>query len=387
MTEHAIMLDPTAVSLRGLSKSWGAHQVLREIDLDVERGQFTALLGPSGCGKSTLLRLIAGLETADAGSVAIDGRDVGRMPPAERNLSMVFQSYALFPHLSVAQNIAFGLQVRRVARAERERRVADALAITGLVGLEARKPAALSGGQRQRVALARAIVAGHSLCLMDEPLSNLDAKLRHSVRLEIRALQRQLGMTVIYVTHDQTEAMGMADRIVLMNAGQVEQSGTPAELYHAPRSTFVASFIGSPPMALLPEASVPAALRLGARASTAAGSPLFGVRPEDFEITTPGEHVMSGVVTGVEFQGAESYIYVTTPQDDRIIVRADQRDRMEALAENQTVGLVWRPSACHVFDSASGQRVAPALSLATPRSPAFGALPLFPKIHHTQPSC
>jgi len=381
------MLDPTAVSLRGLSKSWGAHQVLREIDLDVQRGQFTALLGPSGCGKSTLLRVIAGLETADAGSVAIDGRDVGPLPPAERNLSMVFQSYALFPHLSVAQNIAFGLQVRRVARVERERRVADALAITGLVGLEARKPAALSGGQRQRVALARAIVAGHSLCLMDEPLSNLDAKLRHSVRLEIRALQRQLGMTVIYVTHDQTEAMGMADRIVLMNGGQVEQSGTPAELYRTPRSTFVASFIGSPPMALLPEASVPAALRVGARASPAASPRLFGVRPEDFEITAPGEHVMRGVVTGVEFQGAESYIYVTTPQDDRIIVRADQRDRMEALAENQMVGLMWRPSVCHVFDSASGQREAPALSLATPRSPAFGALPLFPKIHHTRPSC
>ena len=335
----------------------------------------------------TLLRVIAGLETADAGSVAIDGRDVGPLPPAERNLSMVFQSYALFPHLSVAQNIAFGLQVRRVARVERERRVADALAITGLVGLEARKPAALSGGQRQRVALARAIVAGHSLCLMDEPLSNLDAKLRHSVRLEIRALQRQLGMTVIYVTHDQTEAMGMADRIVLMNGGQVEQSGTPAELYRTPRSTFVASFIGSPPMALLPEASVPAALRVGARASPATSPRLFGVRPEDFEITAPGEHVMRGVVTGVEFQGAESYIYVTTPQDDRIIVRADQRDRMEALAENQMVGLMWRPSVCHVFDSASGQREAPALSLATPRSPAFGALPLFPKIHHTRPSC
>jgi len=207
------------------------------------------------------------------------------------------------------------------------------------------------------------------------------------VRLEIRALQRQLGMTVIYVTHDQTEAMGMADRIVLMNGGQVEQSGTPAELYRTPRSTFVASFIGSPPMALLPEASVPAALRVGARASPATSPRLFGVRPEDFEITAPGEHVMRGVVTGVEFQGAESYIYVTTPQDDRIIVRADQRDRMEALAENQMVGLMWRPSVCHVFDSASGQREAPALSLATPRSPAFGALPLFPKIHHTRPSC
>ena len=201
------------------------------LSIDIAEGSFTVLLGPSGCGKSTTLRLIAGLEMVDRGRVEIGGRDMTHAGPAERGLSMVFQSYALFPHLDVAGNVTFGLQVRGVPRNERDRRLADALSLTGLEGLADRKPAQLSGGQRQRVALARAIVANHPLCLMDEPLSNLDAKLRHQVRQEIRALQRRLGMTVIYVTHDQTEAMSMADQVVLMRDGRIEHMGPPAELY------------------------------------------------------------------------------------------------------------------------------------------------------------
>lgn len=356
------MNNRTAVALRDVTKSWGEQHVLRGVSLEVGHGEFVVLLGPSGCGKSTLLRLIAGLEVPDAGDIFIDGHDVASRSPSERKLSMVFQSYALFPHLNVSENVSFGLTVRRVPRAERERRVAEALATTGLTGLEARRPAQLSGGQRQRVALARAIVGGHSLCLMDEPLSNLDAKLRHSVRLELRALQRRLGITVIYVTHDQTEAMGMADRIVLMNAGRIEQCGSPESLYKTPRSTFVATFIGSPPMVLFPEASVPAGLRHDAAHSISSGTGVFGIRPEDLVITSPGEHAISGTVTALEFQGAESYVYVTTVRGEQVVVRNEQKASSPTLVEGQTIGLTWSPDAGHLFDSTTGQRLNRTLS-------------------------
>jgi sn-glycerol 3-phosphate transport system ATP-binding protein len=348
---------PIALSLRNLCKSFGQQAILQDISLDVAKGEFIALLGPSGCGKSTLLRLIAGLESADSGGIFIDSHDVQALSPSQRKLSMVFQSYALFPHLNVERNVSFGLEVRGVPREERARRVAEALATTGLQGLEKRKPAALSGGQRQRVALARAIVGGHALCLMDEPLSNLDAKLRHAVRHELRTLQRTLGITVIYVTHDQTEAMGMADRVVLMNAGRIEQCDTPEALYSAPSSTYVAAFIGSPPMMLLPESSVPFALRALESHASPATARQYGVRPEDFEITEPGEHTVNGRITALEFQGADFYVYVTTQFGDPLIVRSKSQTSPLALSEHQMVGLTWRRGAGHVFSAETGHRI------------------------------
>ena len=360
-----------AIRLSGISKSWGQHQVIKSLDLEFERGQLVALLGPSGCGKSTLLRLLAGLEIPDSGRVHIDGKDVTSAAPSARGLSMVFQSYALFPHLNIAENICFGMQVRGVHAAERRQRLQDALELTNLQGLEQRKPAQLSGGQRQRVALARAIVAGHSICLMDEPLSNLDAKLRHSVRHEIRGLQQRLGMTVVYVTHDQTEAMGMADKIVLMNGGSIVQSGTPAELYEAPANAFAASFIGSPPMMLmaaekLPPAMYPAALQAGT------DKYLIGVRPEHFHIVAPSSTELFGSVTGVEFQGAESYIYLDLPGGDAIIVRSPEKS---SLKPGDRVGLNWHASDAHVFSAHDGQRLSPAAPTPAPVAPAAPACP------------
>jgi sn-glycerol 3-phosphate transport system ATP-binding protein len=347
-----------ALRLRGVAKSWQANQVIKPLDLDIERGQLVALLGPSGCGKSTLLRLIAGLEAPDSGSVEIHGRDLTAAAPGARGLSMVFQSYALFPHLSVADNICFGLQVRGMPANERAQRLHEALALTNLQGLEQRKPAQLSGGQRQRVALARAVVAGHSICLMDEPLSNLDAKLRHTVRHEIRALQQRLGMTVVYVTHDQTEAMGMADKIVLMQGGTIVQSGSPAELYEQPANAFAAGFIGSPPMMLMPASALPQALR-GGRDPGAAY--LVGVRPEHLTLRPLTNGALGGLVTGVEFQGAESYVYLSLSalsvrtDTEPVIVRVPGKT---ALQPGERVGLCWDGADAHYFDSADGHRLA-----------------------------
>src|SRR5947199_7927762 len=256
------------VRLEGVTKTWGSAAAVENITFSAPAGHLVALLGPSGCGKSTTLRLIAGLETASAGTITIENRDITTLPPAKRGISMVFQSYALFPHLSVAENILFGLKVRDVPKAERDARLKRAAGILGLDALLDRKPSQLSGGQQQRVALGRAIVAETRVCLMDEPLSNLDAQLRVEMRREIRALQRRLGMTMLYVTHDQVEAMTMADEVVLMRNGRVEQDAPPAELYEHPASIFVARFIGTPPMNV-----VPAALVASAGAWAAAGAP------------------------------------------------------------------------------------------------------------------
>ncbi|MGX5735822.1 ABC transporter ATP-binding protein [Bosea thiooxidans] len=343
------MVASTFLNIQGLSRRFSARSGVDNVSLAVERGQFVVLLGPSGCGKSTTLRLIAGLETPDAGRVAIDGQDVTARAPSQRGLSMVFQSYALFPHLDVAENIVFGLKVRGIARAERRRRLDEALAITGLQGLEDRKPAKLSGGQRQRVALARAIVAGHPLCLMDEPLSNLDAQLRHSVRHDIRALQKRLGMTVIYVTHDQTEAMSMADVVVLMRDGRIEQATSPAEIYARPATTFVASFIGTPPMVMLPGSL------LGAATDT-----VFGVRGEDIELRPPGEGRLAAQVAEQEFLGAETFIHLDVAGSHGVIAREPGASR---LCAGDPVGLDWPEAAAHWFDRASGRR------LASPSSP------------------
>jgi sn-glycerol 3-phosphate transport system ATP-binding protein len=340
------------IRLENVRKSWGTSVGVAGIDLSIAKGDFTVLLGPSGCGKSTLLRLVAGLELPDSGRVFIDGHDVTGESPSSRRLSMVFQSYALFPHLTVADNIVFGLKVRRVVKAERIQRLKKALALTGLEGLELRKPAELSGGQRQRVALARAVIADHPICLMDEPLSNLDAKLRHSVRQEIRAMHRELGMTVLYVTHDQTEAMGMADRIVLLNAGRIEQTGSPEEFYREPATTFAATFIGSPPMVLIADDAVPAQLR-PEREDGGVGGCVVGVRPEDIEIGEPREGTLAARVNSTEFLGAEALVYLSAASGD-ITARIDGQGSLDPGA---LVGLSWRLEAAHIFDAGTGRRL------------------------------
>ena len=351
------------IALESVEKSWGDSRGVAGVDLVIRRGEFVVLLGPSGCGKSTTLRLIAGLETPTAGRILIDGQDVTALPPARRGLSMVFQSYALFPHLSVAENIVFGLKVRRLPRAERQARLDKALRLTGLEGYEDRKPAALSGGQQQRVALARAIVAGHPLCLMDEPLSNLDAKLRHEVRQEIRQLQQDLGMTVIYVTHDQTEAMGMADRIVLMKDGKIEQQDMPEELYERPVSAFAAGFVGSPPMALLPAERLPVGLREGA-ASGGAGV-LVGVRPEEIRLAGRDEPSLPVQVTGIEFLGGETLVYCAA-EAGVLIAKLPGRP---ALVRGGRADITWNAASRHLFDAADGRRLSDPLA---PDSLALG---------------
>ena len=349
------MSEQDFIRLQGVAKSWGSSVGVEHLDLEIGRGEFTVLLGPSGCGKSTTLRLIAGLELPNSGTLTIGGRDVTHLPPSRRGLSMVFQSYALFPHLDVAENIVFGLRVRRVPAEQRRQRLAEALRLTGLEGLEARKPAQLSGGQRQRVALARAIVAGHPLCLMDEPLSNLDAKLRHSVRQDIRTLQRELKMTVVYVTHDQTEAMGMADRIVLLNKGRVEQVGTPAELYQRPATSFAATFVGSPPMSLLPMAEVPDSLKPATApdAGPDTGPLVVGVRPEHLALGPESPKHLAARVESYEFLGAETLVYLDCVGTNMIA----RVPGVAEFAERQTVGISWLPEHAHVFDEASGRRV------------------------------
>ena len=286
------------VSIQNVAKRWNGQLGVEGITLDIDEGSFVALLGPSGCGKSTSLRLVAGLEIADEGQIFIQGKDVTNSASSDRNLSMVFQSYALFPHLSVAENVIFGLKVRRVSKAERESKMRKALEITGLLGFEKRKPAELSGGQRQRVALARAIVAGQPLCLMDEPLSNLDAKLRSSVRKDIKKLQRDLGITVVYVTHDQSEALSMADKIVLMKDGRIQQVGSPGDLYNFPANTFVAEFVGTPPMAL-----IKAGLLEGINPSLT-----VGVRAENISIAKSSDSLLECTISEVEFLGSETQI-------------------------------------------------------------------------------
>ena len=296
------------VELRSVTKSWGAEPAVDGVSFTLRKGGLAALLGPSGCGKSTTLRLIAGLEAVTSGSILIAGRDVTGVSPARRNVSMVFQSYALFPHLSVAENIVFGLKVRRVPAAVRMARLERVTNILGLDKLLDRKPSQLSGGQQQRVALGRAIVAETPVCLMDEPLSNLDAQLRVEMRREIRTLQQRLGITMLYVTHDQLEAMTMADQVVLMRSGRVEQDGPPAELYERPASIFTARFIGTPPMNVLPVSSIGAAWEKLKSTAPDRHSPdalALGVRAEEARLAPSG---LAARVVAVEYLGADSLI-------------------------------------------------------------------------------
>lgn len=343
------------VVLTNVRKSWGENAAVNNVSFTAEQGKLLVLLGPSGCGKSTTLRLIAGLEEVTSGTVRIGGRDSTRLQPAKRNLSMVFQSYALFPHLTVAENIVFGLKVRRVAPAERERRLKKVAELLGLSLLLHRKPAQLSGGQRQRVALGRAIIAETPVCLMDEPLSNLDAKLRHEMRAEIRSLQQRLEITMIYVTHDQTEAMSMADRIILLRDGQIEQDGTPEELYMRPATAFTARFIGTPPMNLvrLISSGDDAIIEGTSGPSVLHGNVdglLLGVRPEHVGISDK-----SGVpaeITDIEYHGADSVVICQVggqPLALRVAGRAN-------LARGAKVRLAWSASNVHLFETDSGRR-------------------------------
>jgi sn-glycerol 3-phosphate transport system ATP-binding protein len=342
------------IELEKVSKSWGEVCAVDKVCFTARAGELLVVLGPSGCGKSTILRLIAGLESVSAGTIHINGLDVTNLPPARRNVSMVFQSYALFPHLNVAENIVFGLKVRRLEPSERRRRLERATELLGLQGLLHRKPAELSGGQRQRVALGRAIVSEAPVCLMDEPLSNLDAKLRHEMRREIRGLQQRLGITMIYVTHDQVEAMTMADKIVLLNAGHVEQFAQPEGLYAQPATLFAAGFIGTPPMNLLPLSD--AEMAAWARSNVVASLPqapldtlMLGVRPEKIRLAESGP---TAEVISLEYLGADSLIACRLAGREATI-RLSGKIRLEP---GERIHLSWPAAEIHLFDASSGRR-------------------------------
>ncbi|MEJ0070256.1 MAG: ABC transporter ATP-binding protein [Pseudomonadota bacterium] len=342
------------IALEQVTKRWPAATAVDRVSFTAAAGSLVVLLGPSGCGKSTTLRLIAGLETVSEGRIHIGGLDVTGLPPAQRRLSMVFQSYALFPHLSVAENILFGLRVRKVGAAERATRLARVAALLGLDKLLERRPSQLSGGQQQRFALGRAIIAETPVCLMDEPLSNLDAQLRGDMRREIRDLQQKLGITMVYVTHDQTEAMSMADQVVLLRDGRVEQDAPPDQLYARPATSFAARFIGTPPMNIV-------ALAQGAGGAVIAGSDgppvlrapaaglLLGIRPEDILLGARGQPAR---VETVEYLGADSVVACAIGSE-RLTARAPGR---VALARGTPVQLAWAPGAIHLFDTTTGLR-------------------------------
>ncbi|MEA5501945.1 ATP-binding cassette domain-containing protein [Halotia wernerae UHCC 0503] len=331
------------LQLTGIKKSFGPAKVLHGIDLDIGDGEFTVFVGPSGCGKSTLLRLICGLDEIDEGTLAIDGEIVNDVPPAKRGIAMVFQSYALYPHMSVAQNMGYALRLADTPRAEIDKRVGAAAEILRLTPLLQRKPRQLSGGQRQRVAIGRAIVREPRIFLFDEPLSNLDASLRVDMRAEIAALKQRLGTTMIYVTHDQTEAMTLADKIVVMNAGRLEQVGRPLDLYRRPANRFVARFIGSPRMNLLPGGL------LGDRAVE------IGLRPEDLKLVEGNGSKLTGEVRLVEHLGSDLFAHVAVEDaPETVIVRLDGRRDVSVGAR---VGLTVDANDVHRF-TADGLRVA-----------------------------
>jgi len=306
------------VTLRNVRKTYtGGFEAIKGVNVDVADGQFCVLVGPSGCGKSTLLRMVAGLETVTGGEIDIGGRVVNQVEPADRDIAMVFQNYALYPHMSVYNNMAYGLRNRGMAEAEIKTRVEEAARVLELSAMLERKPRQLSGGQRQRVAMGRAIVRQPKVFLFDEPLSNLDAKLRISMRVEIRKLQRRLNVTSIYVTHDQLEAMTLADVLVVMNGGQVEQVGNPLAIYEKPATTFVASFIGAPPMNLMSTRTDDIKSQLDGSAGDAG---IVGIRPEDFVITDQaptGGVVLPLTVEAIERVGAETFVYGSREHEDQ----------------------------------------------------------------------
>ena len=342
------------IVLENITKRWGDTLAVDDLTTRADSGKFLVLLGPSGCGKSTTLRMIAGLEDVTSGRIRIGRRDVTGLPPAQRGLSMVFQSYALFPHLNVAENIVFGLKVRRRPAAERAERLKRVTTLVGLSDYLDRKPAQLSGGQRQRVALARAIIAENPICLMDEPLSNLDAKLRHEMRVEIRELQQRLGITMIYVTHDQDEAMSLADKVILLRDGRIEQEATPAEMYEHPASLFAAGFIGTPPMSLinleLVSQNDPGHVfteiveRHGPKT-------VVGIRPEAIRVASEGG--VPATLLTADYRGADT-IVTAEIFGQQVTLRVPGRLEVR---RSQAVNLDWPEEAVHVFDAKTGRRI------------------------------
>ena len=344
------------LTLKHISKTYGQTEVLHGIDLEIEAGEFVVLVGPSGCGKSTTLRLIAGLEDVTDGTIEIAGRVVNNLEPKDRDIAMVFQNYAIYPHMTVRKNIGFGLRSSTLSRAEKDQRIDEIAEILGMTDLLARKPSQLSGGQRQRVAIGRAMVRDPAVFLFDEPLSNLDAQLRTQMRLEIKKLHQRVGATIVFVTHDQVEAMTMADRIVIMKDGYIQQVGTPLEVYHAPANTFVAKFIGSPAMNMIPATVAGGSIRIGNGTSMPVGKNIsgdrevtLGIRPEDLH-PVEGPALISGAVNVREPLGHETLIHVGTPFGD-IIAKADGRLPPDV---GGTVNLEAAVENIHIFDRDSG---------------------------------
>ncbi|MBX4870073.1 sn-glycerol-3-phosphate ABC transporter ATP-binding protein UgpC [Rhizobium bangladeshense] len=343
------------INIVDVKKNYGSVPVVKGISLAVEDGEFIVLVGPSGCGKSTLLRMIAGLESITGGQVEIDGRNVNKAEPAERDIAMVFQNYALYPHMTVRGNLEYGLKNRGTPRAEIDRRVKEAADILEIGPMLDRKPRELSGGQRQRVAMGRAIVREPAAFLFDEPLSNLDAKLRVQMRVEIRRLQRRLRTTSIYVTHDQLEAMTLADRLVVMNGGLVEQVGTPVEVYDRPASLFVAGFIGSPPMNLVP-IEVLGVADAGDALALPDETDIVGLRPDALLISKPAEPSvrLNAIVELLEPIGGESHLHVRLGEGQQTVVLTVQG--RPDFAETAGIEIFARIDQIHPFNSKTGRR-------------------------------
>lgn len=331
------------LALTRLCKSFDGKPIVRDLSLSIDAGKLLVLLGPSGCGKSTVLRLIAGLEDVDSGDIQLGGRSVVNLPPRDRDVAMVFQSYALYPHMTVRENLAFGLRVRKTAASVITERVSEASTMLGLTDLLERRPAQLSGGQRQRVAIGRAIVRRPQLFLFDEPLSNLDAALRSELRVELARLHRQLGATMVYVTHDQVEAMTLADRIAVLSNGSVEQFGAPIDIYDRPATRFVAGFVGMPPMNFLPQGLLP-----GEDGVT------VGIRPHEWELATDAPDVTCEIDL-LEPVGPEVHVYAHT-QDTRVVVTLPAA-RAWGLRVGQTLALRAPPERRHRYDATAGRRI------------------------------
>ena len=357
------------VDFIGVRKTYpNGFKAIHGVDTTVSDGEFIVIVGPSGCGKSTLLRMVAGLETVTEGEIRIGDRRVNELEPADRNIAMVFQNYALYPHMSVFDNMAYGLRNRRTARDEIQRRVAEASRILQLDGMLDRRPNQLSGGQRQRVAMGRAIVREPEVFLFDEPLSNLDAKLRVQMRLEIKRLQRDLGTTSLYVTHDQVEAMTLADRLIVMNAGVAEQIGTPLDVYEQPATVFVAGFIGSPAMNFLPGTAggdgqsvtldgSNQSLRVPLPATASPGKVTVGIRPEHLEPVSRDAATMELSVDLVEALGADSLVHGQLSGDEQGSVMTVRVDGALRVAAGERLPLAIAPERIHFFDVGTGHRL------------------------------
>lgn len=348
-------MTAATIDLTSLQKSFGKTEIIPNLSAKIDAGSFTVILGPSGCGKSTLLNMIAGLEEVSAGKIAIDEREVQNLPAKDRGIAMVFQNYALYPHMSVADNIGYSLKVARVRKAERKERIAEAARVVSLSDFLDRRPSQLSGGQRQRVAIARAIVREPRVLLYDEPLSNLDAKLRHGMRMELSELHKRIGATSVFVTHDQVEAMTLADKIMVLNAGQIEQFGPPSEIYHAPASTFVAEFIGAPPMNLIEVIGDKGWLTLsdGTRLAPHShqGAARLGIRPEQISLT--GGQIPARINYSEDL-GSHMVMQVDLPDGHKVSAVSQLGSQGP---QGIDLALHFPPEAIHLFHPETGKRL------------------------------